>query len=260
MSHCLREESGGVLTLTLDRPDKLNAIDDEILAALRAGVADLETRDDLRVLVIAARGRFFSAGMDVGRMGGEGSMAAAKTGVDGRRRYRGLHSLFDAIETVEKPVVLAAHAPCLGGALEMSLSCDFRLAAESARFGLPEWRLAVLPGSGGTSRLTRLVGPGWARWLVMAGREIDAQTALRIGLVQEVYPDAEFEAGVRGFAAHLASMPPEYLGLAKLTIELCADLGRGAARDTERIANTLLVASQDHQRALAAFRARGRKE
>jgi enoyl-CoA hydratase/carnithine racemase len=256
----LREESGGVLTLTWNRPEKLNAISDEILDGMRQGVADLASRPDLRVMLICARGRYFSAGMDVSRMSGAGSPGAAATGVDFRRGYRDLHALFDSLEAVEKPVVVAAQGPCLGGALEMSLSCDFRLAAESARYGFPEYRLGVLPGSGGASRLTRLVGPGWARWLVMTPREVDAQTALRMGLVHEVYPDSELDARVQAFVAELAAMPSEYMGLAKLTIEMCADLGRGPARDAERIANTMLVRSEEHRAAVAAFASRKREE
>lgn len=128
-----------------------------------------------------------------------------------------MHDLFDRIERVEKPVILAAQGPCLGGALELALSCDFRIAADVASFGFPELKLAVLPGSGGISRTTRLVGPAWARWLVLAGQAVDAATAHRIGLVHAVVPAAELEVTVERLAA-----------------SLCDVVERGSGRDVER--------------------------
>src|SRR5262249_42963148 len=161
----------------------------------------LATRADLRVLLIRAKGTYFSAGADM-----SGGMAPEFDGssMAFRQWYRGtFHPIFDAFEAVEKPVVVAHHGPCLGGALEMSVSCDFRLAAESARYALPEINLGVIPGSGGTSRLTRLVGPHWTRWLAMAGESVNAEEALRMGLVHKVYPDARFEAEVWAFCQKL---------------------------------------------------------
>ena len=173
-----------------------------------------------------------------------------------RRRYRELHDLFDLFEQVEKPVVVAAHGPCLGGALELALSCDFRLAATDSWFALPEIKLGVLPGSGGTSRLTRTVGPAWARWLVMAGKSVTAPEALQIGLVHAVHPADSFDDEVAAFVARLAELPGEAVGLAKIAIDLAERLDRTSGRDLERITNTMLMSSQEHRDRVADLKRR----
>lgn len=257
--HARREEADGVLTVTLDRDAKLNAIDSGMTAVLAGAVADLRDRDDLAVLVIQAEGRYFSAGIDLESFtggGGEVDPADPARGATYRRRLREHHLLYDEMEAVEKPVVLAAQGPCLGAGLEMAVSCDFRLAAESASFGLPEVRLGVIAGSGGVSRLTRLVGPGWARWIAMADRQVDASRALTMGLVQEVLPDEGFHDAVAAFARALAGLPREAVGVSKLAIEASASTDRATARDFERLANTTLNFAPAFQERLTAFRAR----
>jgi enoyl-CoA hydratase len=251
--HLTLETEDDVLVLTLTRPDTLNAIDAEIEHALGEALTRLADDRELRVLLIAATGEYFSAGFDVEHRVDDDHDSS---GVVLRHRYREIHDLFDRIERVEKPVVLAAQGPCLGGALELAASCDFRLASESARFSLPEIQLGVIPGSGGTSRITRLVGPSWARWLVMAGRSIDAARALQIGLVHEVHPAETLAEEARRFARDLAALPPEAVGLAKLAIDLCDVLDRGSGRDVERVVNTMLMTSDDHRRRIEGLKDR----
>jgi enoyl-CoA hydratase/carnithine racemase len=181
-------------------------------------------------------------------------------GSNTRREYRfeAHHDAFDFMETIEKPIILAAQGHCVGVGLEMGVSCDFRLASNEATFSLPEIaNLNVLPASGGISRLTRLVGPHWARWLAMAGQVVDAQQALQIGLVHAVYPAEEFPARVQALAHHLASMPREPLGLAKLAIDTAAEVDRRTARDFDRLAQTLLFHGKDFQASVSAFTNRG---
>lgn len=249
----LLTRAGAVLTLTLNRPDKLNAINREVEDALREAVTTLADDADLRVLLIAARGQYFSAGFDVSHRVDDDH---DPSGVALRHRYREIHDLFDLFEQVEKPVVVAAHGPCLGGALELALSGDFRLAATPARFALPEIKLGVLPGSGGTSRLTRTVGPAWARWLVMAGKTITAEDALRIGLVHAVYPPETFGEEAAAFVGHLAALPAEAVGTAKLAIDLAERLDRASGRDVERLANTKLMTSAEHRDKVSALKHR----
>lgn len=249
--HLHLSEADGVVEIVFNRPDKLNAISDAMLDALRAAVQDFAARREARVLLIRGEGPHFSSGVEVT---GDISPEVGGSTLDGRAWYRGkYHLLFDELEAIEKPVVAAHHGLCLGGALEMSLSCDFRLAAESTRYGLPEIDIGALPGSGGVSRLTRLAGPHWARWLVMAGEQIDAQHARNIGIVHAVYPDAEFLQRVRAFCARLAQRPYELLGLAKLSIELAQDLDRAQARNVERIANSILFTGAEHKALVQEF-------
>ena len=170
-----REDRDAIATVTFTRDDKMNALTPGMFEVIEHAVHDLGDRDDLRVLVIAAEGRFFTAGQDVASL-----RLDVGTGTDGivrgsniRRQYRAEahHDLFDEIEQIEKPVVLAAQSHCMGVGVELGASCDFRLASDAATFGLPEVpNLAVIPGSGGISRLTRLVGPHWAKWMAMAVR------------------------------------------------------------------------------------------
>jgi enoyl-CoA hydratase len=246
------DEKDGILTVTLDRPAKLNAISPDITAMLWTAVERLRDTDEIRVLVIQALGRYFTAGIDL-TAGGRGVDAVSAT--DYRRVYRRHHLLYDEIEAVEKPVVIAVQGRCLGAGVEMAVSCDFRLAAQSASFALPEIRLGVIPGSGGVSRLTRLVGPHWARWLAWAGREVTAVQGVQIGLIHEVYPDDGFHESVHKFAADLAALPAEASAVAKLAIDLATDADRASARNIERLANTNLVFSEEHRSIVNRFRA-----
>jgi enoyl-CoA hydratase len=250
-----RDEQDGVVTITFTRDSKLNAVSEEMLDGLRAAIRDLEDRDDLRVLLITAEGRYFSAGIDIG-----GLQARSPSGVTLRSNYRKLHQLFDMFEVVEKPVVLAAQGPCIGVGVEMASSCDFRLGSDSAHFGLPEVvNLAVIPGSGGISRLTRLVGPHWAKWLAVACENVTAEEALSMGFLHRVIPAANFPAEALAFAKKLATIPGDAMGVAKLAVDAAADTDRVTARNVDRLANTALLQSPDHLAKLAAFKARSKK-
>ncbi len=249
--HLQLQEHDGILEVVLNRPEKLNAISDAMVLKLAEAVEAFATRRDLRVMLIRATGKFFTAGMEISS---DISPEVGGSTLDGRAWYRNkFHKLFDELEAIEKPIVAAHQGPCLGGGLEMSLSCDFRLAATKARYALPEIDIGALPGSGGISRLTRIAGPHWARWLVMAGESVSAEQALNIGIVHAVYADEEFETRVQTFCAKLARQPYEVMGLAKLSIELAQDLDRAQARNVERIANSILFTGAEHKNLVAAF-------
>jgi enoyl-CoA hydratase/carnithine racemase len=150
------------------------------------------------------------------------------------------------MEHIEKPIVVAHQGPCVGGGLELSLSCDFRLAAKSASYAFPEGKMGVLPASNGVSRLARIVGPHWARYLIMANLKADADRAYVMGLVHEVFPDDSFEQDVMAFCEHLAEQHGEQMGTAKLAIELAHDVGLDQARQVERLANSALMLNPDY--------------
>ena len=157
-----------------------------------------------------------------------------------------MRRIWDEMEGIEKPFVVAHQGVCVGGSLEMSLSCDFRLAAESARYGFPEGKFGVLPATNGVSRLVRVVGAHWARYLVMANLQPDAREALNMGLVHKVYPDATFEDDVLAFCRHLTQQNGEQMGAAKVAIELARDLGAQQAASVERLANSSLMLNPDY--------------
>jgi enoyl-CoA hydratase/carnithine racemase len=260
----LVEEIGAVLRVTFNRPEKLNALNKAIMQGLGDAVRLYAQRDDLRVFLITAKGRYFCAGANLGGSDMPGPLNDGSAAM--RHWYRsgvmgwGMHPLYDDIEALEKPFVVAHHAPCVGGGLELSLSCDFRLAANGATYSLPEAKLGSIPASGGVSRLTRLVGQQWAKWLIMGGQTINAERALSIGLVQEVYPDDTFEADVMAFCEKLASQPPEMMAMAKLTIDLTTDLTPGRGRMVERLGQSVLGTGAEAKEAMATWRARFRTE
>jgi enoyl-CoA hydratase/carnithine racemase len=239
----------GILILTLNRPAKLNALNRDMLVLFEEQV--LRFRDDpaLEVALIRSTGRYFCAGADLREPGVHGPRPTTARGFREMHRIgiNRMQRIYDEMEAIEKPFVVAHHATCVGGGLEMSLSCDFRLAAKSAAYAFPESRQGVLPASNGVSRLTRLVGTGWARYMIMANKPVDADRALVMGLVQEVFPDESFEADVIAFCRHLTRQNGEQMGAAKIAIEMARDVGLAQARNVERMANASLMLNPDYQ-------------
>ena len=254
----LVDEIGPILQVTLNRPEKLNALNVESIEGIRRAVETYAERDELRCFLIRATGCYFSAGADLV----SGKAPARKTGTAALRQYYrtklggGMQPLYEEMEALEKPFVISHHATCVGGGLELSLSCDFRLAAKSARYIFPEWKLGAIPASNGISRFTRLVGPHWAKWAIMADEAIDAERALMIGLVHDVYPDEGFDERVMTFCRKIAGMPPEMMAMAKLTIDLAADTTAERARKIERLGQSVLQMGEESQLLMAGMKAR----
>lgn len=240
-----------ILVATFNRPDKLNAMSFDLMAILDEAVARFRDTPALRVMLIKSKGRYFSAGADLKQSGDAEKREFPTKGSQVRDQHRRganrMRRVWDEMEYIEKPIVVAHHARCVGGSLEMSLSCDFRLAAASASYAFPEAKFGVLPATNGVSRLVRLVGPHWARLLIMANMPMDAQEARIAGLVHKIYPDETFEADVMGFCRHLTQQNAEMIGTAKLAIELANDLGAHQAAAVERLANSSLMLSPDYK-------------
>ncbi len=241
--HLLVETQDGILIATLNRPDKLNAISADMMTLFEEALHRFRDDDALKVMLIRSRGRYFSAGADL--KGGTRYSVPTRTASGIRENHRrglnGMQRTWDEMEHVEKPIVCAIHATCVGGGLEMALSCDFRLTAQSASFAFPEGLFGVLPASNGVSRLTRICGPHWARWLIMGNQKADANKALIMGLSHDVLPDEGFEEASLAFCRHLTKQNGEQMGAAKVAIELAAELGRDMGRHVERMANSALM-------------------
>jgi enoyl-CoA hydratase len=237
----LTQEDGPVLIATLNRPEKLNAISAQTMELFEAALHRFRDTPELKVMLVRATGRYFCSGVDLR----SGTPVPMKTGSSIREQHRratfGMHRIYDEMEAIEKPIVVAHQGPCVGGGLELSLSCDFRLAASSATYAFPEGKFGVLPASNGVSRLARIIGTHWTRYLIMASLTVSAERALIMGLVHEVYPDATFENDVSNFCQHLAKQNGEQMGLAKIAIELAHDVGLAQARNVERMANSALM-------------------
>jgi enoyl-CoA hydratase/carnithine racemase len=260
-AHLLVAEEGPILTATLNRPEKLNALSNETMTLFEQALQRFRETRSLKVMLIRATGRYFCSGADLKEPpDGITPLTASTIRENHRVRNRGMQRIYDEMEHIEKPIVVAHHAMCVGGGLELSLSCDFRLASTQAGYAFPENLMGVLPASNGVSRLTRLCGPHWARWLIMGNKPIDAETARMIGLVHAVYPPDKFEAEVLAFCQHLAQQNAEQMGAAKIAIELCADVSRDQGRHVERLANSSLMLNPDYLERIAAYiNAVGRK-
>ncbi len=248
---------GSILIATLNRPDKLNAISREMMDLLTDAVMRFRDDDALKVMLIRSAGRYFSAGADL-KAGNQRVVTPTRNTASGirenhRLNLNNMQQLWDEMEHIEKPIVAAHHAMCVGGGLEMSLSCDFRFAAKSAGYAFPEGLFGVLPASSGVSRLTRICGPHWARWLIMANKPAPADMAFTMGLVHQVFPDETFEEEVLDFCRHLAKQDREQMGAAKVAIELCADVGRDGGRHVERMANSALMLNPDYVRKMEEY-------
>ena len=240
--HLIVTEQDGIIVVTLNRPEKLNALSRELINKFEETVLQFRDTPQMKVMLIRASGRYFSAGADL-READSGPMPTTGSGFREMHRLRlnGMQRIYDEMEHVEKPFVVAHQGMCVGGGLELSLSCDFRLASKSAGYAFPEGNMGLLPASNGVSRLTRVVGTHWARYLIMGNFAIDADRALMIGLVHEVWPDDDFDARVMAFCRHLAGNNAEQMGTAKLAIELARDVGLDQARHVERMANSALM-------------------
>jgi enoyl-CoA hydratase/carnithine racemase len=257
--HARLTEQDGILTVTIDRPAKLNAISPQVTETFWRAATMLADRDDLRCLVITGVGRYFTAGIDLAAGAGNrpGNPATEHThpGWNFRRNYRSHHLLYDEFESIEKPIIIAAQGICLGAGVEMAVSCDFRFCTPEAEFGVPEVHLGVIAGSGGTSRLTRLIGPVWAKWMAMAARRVGAAQAKQIGLVHDVFPAETFLEDVYAFCRELTVIPAEVLGVAKLTIDMYADVSdRTAQRHIDRLVVTGMMSSGEFQARTARFK------
>lgn len=253
--HLLITEDDGILIATFNRPDKLNAMSIELMRTLEAAVDHYRETPELRVMLIRSTGRYFSSGADLKESGGS-AKGFPTTGSEVRESHRRLptrmRQVWDEMEAIEKPFVVAHQARCVGGSLEMSLSCDFRLAAASASYAFPEAKFGVLPATNGVSRLVRIVGPHWARLMITANMPVDAQEARIMGLVHKVYPDETFEADVMAFCRHLAQQNAEMVGASKIAIELAADLPAHQAASVERLVNSSLMLGNDYQKLMVA--------
>lgn len=246
----VEETPEGIVIFTITRADKLGAVNPEVTEGLRVVVQRLGDEPELRALVIASEGRFFTAGIDITRLPAD----RGTSGINIRWIYRKFHLLFDNMEAIEKPIILAAQGPCLGVGVEMASSVDFRFAAESAYFALPEIAsLATIPGSGGISRFTRLVGPHWARWIAVADQKASAHQAVAMGFVHEVFPDDVFMEKVMEFTRKLVTYSREAVGLGLLAIDAAWDGDRINARNIDRMANTMLFWSEEYKESVINF-------
>jgi enoyl-CoA hydratase len=239
-----------IVHVVLNRPEKRNALNREVLRALVAAVAEAERDRDARAIVLSGEGRVFSAGVDFASLKGDvGDAPPAPF----RVLVGEMQALLSRLEAVEKPVIAAMHRYVPGLALELALACDFRIATTDCELGLPEVRVGLVPDVGGMARLVRTVGYARAKELVMTARMIPSAEALRIGLVTEVVePGTHLEAATR-LAREVAANAPLAVGLAKRILDLGQHLDTHTFLQVEQLAQSILIPTADAREGTAAL-------
>jgi enoyl-CoA hydratase/carnithine racemase len=242
------ELAAPVARIGLARPEKLNALTREMLAGLDAACAAIEARADIRAVVLAAEGRAFCVGADI-----EAWSALAPLEM-WRSWTRTGHRIFGRLARLRQPVIAAIEGPALGGGLELAACADLRIAAPGARFGLPEAGIAAIPGWSGTQRLARRAGSQAVRRLALAAEPVDAETALRLGLIDEIAPAGAVRARAEAIAALIAIRAPVSVQLAKSLVNLAEGEETGDAM--EAVAAGLAALTEDAREGAESFRAR----
>lgn len=243
----LYETGNGCAWITVNRPDKLNALNrrtvEELVAAAGRALADPQ----VAVLILTGAGeKAFVAGADIKEM-------AAMSAAEGQEHSRFLHASLAWLERSPKPVVAAVNGFALGGGCELAMACHVRLASQQASFGQPEVNLGLIPGAGGTQRLQRLVGRGRAMDLILSGDRIDAEEALRIGLVTRVFPAEGLREGVEGYAKILRRKSPKALSRAIEAVLTGGEMSLDDALRMESALFGLCFATEDMQEGTGAF-------
>jgi enoyl-CoA hydratase len=247
MQNLLLERDGHLAVVTVNRPQKLNALDGGTIAELSQAFRDLGADEKVGAIVLTGAGeKAFIAGADIGELQKQGVL----DGVENARRGQALTL---AIEDCGKPVLAAINGFALGGGLEMALACDLRFASPNARLGLPEVSLGIIPGYGGTQRLPRLCGSGIALQLILTGEPVTADEALRIGLVNAVFPQAELLTSVKAVANKIVGRGPQAVALAKQAVRRGANLPLRDGLELEADLFGLISSTAEMKEGMAAF-------
>jgi enoyl-CoA hydratase len=239
-----RDEERRVALLRLNRPKQLNALNGQVMDELCAALESLDRDDAIRALVVTGNERAFAAGADIGEMATAGPIDMLRTNRIAQ---------WDRVRRISKPVIAAVAGWCLGGGCELAMALDLIVAAESARFGQPEINIGVIPGAGGTQRLTRAVGKSVAMEMILTCEPIDAREAHRLGLVARVVPNELLVEDALALAAKIATKAPLALRLAKEAVNAAYEMSLTDALAHERRLFYLLFASEDQKEGMAAF-------
>jgi enoyl-CoA hydratase len=240
----LVERDGAIAVVLLNRPDQLNALSDELMEELVSALTELDREEGARAIVLGGSERAFAAGADIGEL-------AQASAID--LYYQRRIERWDAIRGLWTPLIAAVSGYCLGGGCELAMACDLIVASESAQFGQPETGLGIIPGAGGTQRLTRAVGKALAMDVILSGRRLLADEALAAGLVARVVPNEAWLEEAKGLAREIAEKGPVGTRLAKESVDRAFETTLTAGLEAERRALYLAFASEDAKEGLTAF-------
>ncbi|MBW1682011.1 MAG: enoyl-CoA hydratase/isomerase family protein [Deltaproteobacteria bacterium] len=244
----LFEKEGEIAAVTLNRPNRLNALSFRLKDELGAIFDEIERDEDIKVVILTGGKKAFSAGADI-----KERSTMETTQPQAYFNQLKSHAFYTKIENFEKPVIAAISGVAVGGGCELAMVCDLRIASETARFGLPEVNIGVIPAAGGTQRLPRLIGVTRAKELLYTGDFIDAQEAFRIGLVNRVVPVENLMDETKALAQKLAAKPPLSIKYLKRAINIGTQLDLSSALDYEAHIAAMLTCSEDRKEGFVAF-------
>jgi enoyl-CoA hydratase len=244
----LFEKEGRLATITLNRPNKLNALTVSMIEQFGGALSAIRDDDEISVVLVTGAGKAFSAGADLEFLHSLGSPAEFR-----KRLKQNWHRHFDAIENMEKLFIAAINGIAIGGGVELALACDLRIAAECANFSMLEIRYGLIPDAGGMNRLPKLIGPARAKELIFSGEPISSGEALRIGLLNRVFPDDGFAQAAKTYAQKFLDKSPMALGRGKLVVNRGMNLDTRAGLDDAAMLQSLLLDSDEYQEAMRIF-------
>jgi enoyl-CoA hydratase/carnithine racemase len=245
------EVSGDNGMIMLNRPEKRNAINGELMEGLRERLLEAEQDKNIRSIIIHGAGKCFSSGIDLNFLAGGDEMRGSG-GVHVRKSISLLQSVFTLMERIEKPIICAMHYVCFGMAMELCLGADFRVMTSDCRFSIPEVALGLIPDIGGTTRLIRLVGLGHAKEIIMTADEISAEKALSIGLINRIAAPGKHLEEAIAFAELLNRNGPLAVGLAKRIIDRGLHMDKFSIMELEALAQSLLITTEDFKEGISA--------
>ncbi|WP_096188862.1 enoyl-CoA hydratase/isomerase family protein [Evansella halocellulosilytica] len=240
------ERSGQIAYIYIDRPEVRNALNKKTLDEMVDALHSLKIDDQVGCVVFSGSGdKSFAAGADIGQLQQKTMIDALKKG--------GMQQVYDEIENYEKPTIAMINGFALGGGCELAMACDIRIASTNAKFGLPELNLSIIPGAGGTQRLTRLVGKGKALELILTGKIIDGKEAELIGLISELVEPEQLQKKTEEVAKQILAKGPLAVKLAKLSINLGAETDLKTGLMVEKLSQAILFSSEDKVEGTKAF-------
>ena len=244
MSGVLIEREEPIAVVRLNRPEQLNALSNQLMNELVGALENVDEDDTIRCIVLTGNEKAFAAGADINEL---------SDATHFELYFGGRIDKWDAIRKIRTPIVAAVSGYCLGGGCELAMACDLIVASETARFGQPETNLGVLPGAGGTQRLTRAIGKSKAMDVILTGRFLDAREAEQAGLVARVAPSDGWLEEAKGVAQAIAAKSPVGVRLAKEAVNQAFETTLAAGLDAERKAFHLALSSEDAREGLQAF-------
>ena len=244
------EVKDGIGIVTLNRAEKRNAINGDVLEGIKKAFSELSLNLEARVLLLQGAGPVFSAGIDFNFLAKVGQDDGRAAGIRLREDIENIQAILNRIERIEKPIVAKIQGFCGGLGLELALTADFRIASENATLGVPEIILGIIPDCGGTSRLTRMLGPAWAKELIMTGDMIPAKRAYEMGLVNQIFPEAALGEKTQAFLAKLLQRPSLALGLAKRAVDWGVGVDKMTHMEIEAYVQSLLITAKDFPQTL----------